>query len=61
VTQSTSAQLRQAARETLPREQVPHGASGYVNYGCRCPECTEGHRLRLRRYWKHRRSGWEAT
>lgn len=31
-----------------------HGASGYTNYGCRCPVCREGHRAAHVRYQAER-------
>jgi hypothetical protein len=27
-----------------------HGPSGYTNYGCRCPVCTEGFRVKHLEY-----------
>lgn len=44
------AKCRKAAREytrtwreknkALPKTKIPHGASGYLNYGCRCEICS---------------------
>ena len=33
----------------MPPKVIKHGGSGiaYANYGCRCAECTEAHRIRL--------------
>lgn len=33
-------------RQNRGNEPPTHGKTGYQNYGCRCPECTEANRRR---------------
>lgn len=39
---------REKCAELMGREPPNHGYSGYINYGCRCKVCKEGHRITLR-------------
>lgn len=43
------------------RGQVPpggsHGYSGYINFGCRCPVCTEAHDAQLASWIANQQEG----
>lgn len=41
-------ELRRKRKEKLAEADITHGASGYINWQCRCETCTDGWRLASR-------------
>ena len=42
-------------------EKFTHGSSGYVNYGCGCEVCREGHRIAMANARVRRRARTKAN
>jgi len=48
-------ELAARERSQRPPEEVPHGLSGYLNWGCRCKVCCAAGSARNRKNWENRR------